>query len=60
MLILTRKFDETIEIPSLGVSVLVVSIHPNKVRLGVTAPESASILRGEILEEIECDKEATS
>lgn len=59
MLVLTRRRDGKIVIPSLGVEILVVDIIGGKVKLGVKAPAEATILRGEVLdamEEAKCSK----
>jgi carbon storage regulator len=47
MLILTRKIGETVRIGD-DVSVTVLAVHGNQVRLGVTAPRSISVHREEI------------
>ena len=54
MLVLSRRKDETIVFPELGITVEVIRVDGNKVRLGIKAPESIRILRGE-LEEIVTD-----
>jgi len=48
MLILSRRTNETIAFPSLGVSVTVCSVQGSRVRIGVTAPPEISVLRGEL------------
>ncbi len=60
MLILSRMVGETIEIPSLGVRVMITEIRPSqrKVKVGIDAPENAAIYRGELLDEIR-DQEDT-
>jgi carbon storage regulator len=50
MLILTRKEDETILIGEY-ISIKVVEIRGNQVRLGIEAPAGVSIIRGELLEQ---------
>jgi carbon storage regulator CsrA len=59
MLVLSRTTGETIEIPSLGVTVLIGEISPGqrKVKVGIKAPDDAIIYRGELLKQ--CDKENT-
>jgi carbon storage regulator len=49
MLVLTRKLNETIVING-DISVTVVSIRGNQVRLGITAPQSCGIYRSELCE----------
>ena len=48
MLVLTRKPNETIELPGLGVTITLVKINGNQVRIGVDAPRDQTIVRGEI------------
>ena len=52
MLILSRMVGETIEIPSLGIKVMITEMRPSqrKVKVGIEAPDSAAIYRGELLE----------
>jgi carbon storage regulator len=47
MLVLTRRIGEVIVINE-DIRVTVVSIHGNRVRIGITAPESVSVDREEI------------
>lgn len=47
MLILTRKIDEEINIDS-NITIKVLSISEGQVKLGITAPDSIAIFRGEI------------
>jgi two-component system, OmpR family, response regulator len=48
MLVLSRKFQETIVLPDLGISVQVLEIRPGVVRLGIDAPPEVTVLRGEL------------
>ncbi|MCP4192477.1 MAG: carbon storage regulator [Planctomycetaceae bacterium] len=48
MLALTRKENERLLFPTLGVSVAVVRIQGNRVRIGVDAPADIPVLREEI------------
>jgi len=50
MLVLTRKRNETVDIPELGVQFKVLEVHSSYVRIGVTAPTEFRILRGELVE----------
>ena len=50
MLVLSRKEDQKIIFPSLGISVEVTRVKGNTVRLGVDAPRSIKVVRGELLE----------
>ncbi len=47
MLVLSRKIGEVIEIGE-GVTVTVVAIQGNRVRLGIVAPEGVRIIRQEL------------
>lgn len=48
MLVLSRKKSETIVINNHEVTITVVEIRGDKVRLGVEAPKDVSIHRGEV------------
>jgi carbon storage regulator len=48
MLVLSRKVGEEIVMPDQGVTVTVVAVRGNRVRIGVTAPRGVSIYRKEI------------
>ncbi len=48
MLVLSRKEDQTIIFPNLGISIEVVRVVGNKVSLGVEAPKAIRVLRGEL------------
>ncbi len=48
MLILSRRPSETITFPNLGITIEVVRIKGQVVRLGVDAPASIQVLRGEL------------
>ena len=50
MLVLSRKVNETVEFPELGITVEVVRVKGNTVRLSIKAPNSVRILRGELVE----------
>jgi carbon storage regulator len=52
MLVLSRKDSEQILIDD-QICIKVLSIRGNTVRLGIEAPSSVSILRGEIVAELE-------
>jgi carbon storage regulator len=49
MLVLTRKLSETIVIGG-NISITVVGLRGNQVRLGITAPQSLGIYREELYE----------
>lgn len=48
MLVLTRRRSDQILIPSLGITLEVLSIKGNVVKLGIRAPQEVRILRGEL------------
>jgi carbon storage regulator len=50
MLVLTRRVGQVIHIDN-HIQVMLVGIHGNQVRLGITAPASVSVLREELLPE---------
>ena len=50
MLVLSRRVDEKIVIPSLNVTLQVVAIRPGVVRLGIDAPREIAIWRAELQE----------
>jgi carbon storage regulator len=52
MLVLSRKFGESIVIPGTGISITVVQIKQGKVRLGFNAPAGVRIDRQEIYEKL--------
>jgi len=56
MLVVTRKSGDTIEIPSLGITIHLVAIRQDRAVVGIDAPKEYVIYRGELLEE---RKEAT-
>jgi carbon storage regulator len=48
MLVLSRRKDESIILPDLGITIEVIRVKGNKVRLGIKAPDSVRILRSEL------------
>lgn len=50
MLVLSRKVDQEFCFPQLGISVKVVQMQGQRVRLGVDAPAGIQVLRSEILD----------
>ncbi len=57
MLYLTRKIGESVVIND-NIEVTVVDIRGKSIKLGFTFPEEASVLRREIYERIQAEKEA--
>ena len=48
MLVLTRRPNETIVLPGPGVTMRVLSVKNNAVRVGIDAPADVTVLRGEV------------
>ena len=48
MLVLSRRLNEKVLFPALGISVEVINVARNVVRLGIDAPPSVSVVREEI------------
>lgn len=57
MLVLTRKRGEAIDIDG-RIEVRVLSIQGNRVRLGVVAPESVNVRRGELVFDVVLSEQA--
>lgn len=55
MLVLSRKTNEKIVVPEYGLTITVVAIQNNKVRLGITAPPQTEVHREEIWQRI-CER----
>jgi carbon storage regulator CsrA len=49
MLVLSRRLKEKIVLPGLNVTIEVLAVKGNAVRLGITAPGGVSIVREELL-----------
>ncbi|MDD5749473.1 MAG: carbon storage regulator CsrA [Patescibacteria group bacterium] len=58
MLILTRKVEEKIQIGD-NITIMVVGIDSGQVQLGIDAPRSIPVYRGEIYEEIQVEDPPT-
>jgi carbon storage regulator len=52
MLVLSRKLGERVMVPQCGLSVTVVAIEGNVVRLGFTAPSELGVYREEVWQRI--------
>ena len=57
MLVLSRKLGERVLVPQCELSVTVVAIEGNVVRLGFTAPTELGVYREEVWQRISSDKE---
>jgi len=57
MLVLSRKQNESIKIGD-NITLTVVEIRGNKVRLGIDAPDNVAVHRQEIWATIQAEKEA--
>ncbi len=53
MLVLTRKPGEAIVIPALNVSIRLIEIRGDKIRLGIEAPTEVEVHRKEIWDRIQ-------
>jgi carbon storage regulator len=59
MLVISRKSGETLMIGD-SVSVTVLSVSGDKVAIGIDAPREITILRGELIETIESNRESSA
>jgi carbon storage regulator CsrA len=50
MLVLSRRESEKIFFPDLGISLEIVRVKGNTVRVGIDAPQEVRVLRGELLD----------
>ncbi len=48
MLVLTRRCDEEIVMPDSGITLKVIEIKGNRVKVGISAPDSVKVVRGEL------------
>jgi carbon storage regulator len=53
MLVLTRKCGEKIVLPDLNITITVVEVRGDQVRLGLQAPDNISIHREEVWKRIQ-------
>jgi len=52
MLVLTRKVGQTVVVPSCDLTIQVLGIQGDKIRLGFTAPRETQIHRAEVWQRI--------
>lgn len=60
MLVLSRRESETIEIPELDITIEVVRVQGNSVRIGIEAPKEIRIVRGEVAAKDDLDHSDTN
>ena len=48
MLVLSRRSDESIQFPNLGITIHVLSLSSRRARIGIEAPSEFAVVRGEI------------
>lgn len=48
MLVLSRKKDQSVRFPNLGISVEILQVNGKTVRVGIDAPRDISVMRGEL------------
>ena len=53
MLVLTRRINEKIVMPTIGTTIQVVAAKPGVVRIGVEAPDTVPVFREEVLERLD-------
>jgi carbon storage regulator len=58
MLVLTRRLNESVVIPGLGITIRVSAIKGNAVRIGIEAPRDVAVYREELLTQVGTAKEA--
>ncbi|TWU59154.1 Response regulator PleD [Rubripirellula tenax] len=59
MLVLSRKADQSVHFPNLGIKVEILSVNGKTVKVGVDAPREVAILRGEI-DRVEAEQASTN
>jgi carbon storage regulator CsrA len=52
MLVLARRLGQKLVLPGLGITVQVVGIKGNAVRLGIVAPPGVMVLREELVDKL--------
>ena len=57
MLVLSRKLGERVLVPQCGLSITVVAVEGNMIRLGFTAPSEVGVYREEVWQRIRAESE---
>ena len=57
MLVLSRKLGERVLVPQCGLSITVVAVEGNAIRLGFTAPTEVGVYREEVWQRIRTEDE---
>jgi carbon storage regulator len=55
MLVLTRRLNECVVLPGLGVTIRVAAVKGNAVRIGIEAPRDVAVFRQEVLDQAEAE-----
>ncbi len=53
MLVLSRKVGQRIVLPQCGITITVLGIQGNRVRVGIDAPASIDVFREEVLDDFD-------
>jgi len=56
MLVLSRKRGEVIVIPEQGITIQVIEVRPDRVRIGISAPPEIEVHRKEVWERLQAMK----
>jgi carbon storage regulator len=55
MLVLSRRTEQSIVLPGLDITVRVLAIQGNTVRIGIEAPRNVQIVREELLDQAQAE-----
>lgn len=55
MLVISRKANQSIVVPELGIEIEVLQVKGHRVRLGISAPREIQVYRGELLKSVELE-----
>ena len=59
-MILSRKKSEKIVFPSLGISIMVIEMRGDRVRIGIDAPDEVPVHREEVWDRIQSEDDAAA